>query len=103
MRAPIASGCPGCRGVSRRCVIPLLDPGTILDRRGDGLGLGCARLRRSEGRRLDLRDVCLVAIDADQPDRADGDQGNEARQFYGVPTPGTSPDSAAAVSVGEWQ
>jgi len=103
MRAPIASGCPGRGGIRRRCVIPGLDPGAILDRRRNGLELWCARLRRSDGRCLDLRDVRLIAIDADQPDRADRDQGHEARQFHGVPTPDTSPDSAAAVSVGEWQ
>ena len=90
MRAAIASRIRGRCGRSacrNRCVIARLDPGTILDWRGHGFGLWHAPFRRRDRYRFDLRNVRLVTVDADQPDRADGDQCNEAGEFHGVPTP----------------
>lgn len=95
MRAPIASGLRGrCPRRSRRA-LPTLDPGTILDRRGQGRGLCRARDGRGDERCFGLRDMVLVVVDANQPDRADGDQCNQAREFHGVPTPGIPSESAS--------
>jgi hypothetical protein len=75
--------------------------GLIHERSSTGVSTGSGsttriRLLGHHGHCVRLRTrMRLVAIDTYQPDRADGDQGNEAGEFHGVPTPGYAADSAA--------